>query len=318
MAPTSNAPTPETAHATPVIRTRGLSRWYGGKHRRRGIVEVDLEAPRGVVYGFIGPNGAGKTTTIRTLLGFLRPSAGEASVFGLDCWSESHRIKARVGYLPGDLRLYPWLTLERALEFVGRVRGMDLRDPGRTLAERLGLEPDLPARRMSRGNRQKLGLIMTLAPDPDLLVLDEPTSALDPLVQIATLDLLAERAERGRTVFLSSHSLSEVEQVCSRVAIVRGGRIIVDEAMDSLRARARRLVRLEFANEDDAKRHPPPDSFHGASRHGREWTFELDGHARDLIEWAAGRPVIDLSIGQPDLQTVFRRFYEEGGRVAPS
>ena len=213
-----------------IITTQALSRRYG---RRLGIESANLEIGAGEIFGFLGPNGAGKTTTIRLLLGFLRPTYGCASIIGLDCWQESPRIKREVGYLPGDLRLYPWLTAHRALKIIGLVRGVDLYAAGADLAERFQLELDLPVRKMSRGTRQKLGLVMALAHKPRLLILDEPTSGLDPLMQVELAKCLRELAAVGHTVFFSSHTLSEVEALCDRVAIVRKGRIIADETLDS-------------------------------------------------------------------------------------
>jgi ABC-2 type transport system ATP-binding protein len=215
-----------------IIETRDLCRGYG---RRVGITAVDLNVREGQIFGFLGPNGAGKTTTIRVLLGLLRPTSGVATVFGLDCWHRSHRIKQEVGYLPGDLRLYPWLTGEAALRMVGRIRGRDLMPAGRRLADRYQLEMSVQAKAMSRGMRQKLGLILALAHKPRLLILDEPTSGLDPLMRDELSGHLRELAAEGHTVFFSSHTLSEVEQLCDHIAIVRAGRIAADESLPKSR-----------------------------------------------------------------------------------
>ena len=195
-----------------AIETDDLTRRYGA---RRGIERVSLTVPDGSRFGFLGPNGAGKTTTIRVLLGFLKPTAGQARVFGRDVWRESALIKSDVGYLPGDLRLYPWLSGELALRIFGGVRGRDLMRAGRELAERFALDLRVKVRNMSRGMRQKLGLILALAPRPKLLILDEPTASLDPLMQETLRAHLRELAARGHTVFFSSHTLSEVEQLCA-------------------------------------------------------------------------------------------------------
>src|SRR5262249_26093722 len=175
-----------------------LTRRYG---RRRGVERVSLTVPEGVLFGFLGPNGAGKTTTIRVLLGFLRPSSGAARIFGRDCWRESKAIKRDVGYLPGDLRLPPWMTGASALSIFGAVRGQVLTRAGRELAERFDLDLSVKVREMSRGMRQKLGLILALAHEPRLLVLDEPTSALDPLMQQTLHELLRQLAATGHTIF---------------------------------------------------------------------------------------------------------------------
>jgi ABC-2 type transport system ATP-binding protein len=290
-----------------IIKTEQLSRRYG---RRVGIDAVHLDIGEGEIFGFLGPNGAGKTTTIRLLLGFLRPTAGRATICGLDCWRQSPRIKRDVGYLPGDLRLYPWITGRMALKIIGRVRGVDLRTDGAELAERFRLEMDLPVRKMSRGMRQKLGLIMALVHKPRLLILDEPTSGLDPLMQIELADCLRQLASSGHTVFFSSHTLSEVETLCRRVAIVRQGRIIADQTLESLRLRAGRMVELVFIDGETAAGVELPGFLKLHRQDGRRCYCELEGPAPPLVGWAAGQALEDISISRPDLENVFRKFYE--------
>ncbi|MCZ6598801.1 MAG: ABC transporter ATP-binding protein, partial [Planctomycetota bacterium] len=280
--------------APTAIRATALSHYYG---RRVGVDSIDLELALGTVFGFLGPNGSGKTTTIRLLLGFLRPSGGSAEVFGLDCWRDSHRIKREVGYLPSDLRLYSWMTGESALRVVGRIRGRDLSAAGRAIAERFELEMDVSVRAMSRGMRQKLGIVLALAHDPQLLVLDEPTSGLDPLMQDELARTLRGLAERGRAVFLSSHTLSEVETVCDRVAIVRRGRIVADETLEALRGRARRSVTIDFRDAESAARATPPAMLAVRERSAARWTGELDGRIPEFIAWLAAQPVEDLVLG---------------------
>ncbi len=296
-----------------VISTENLSKRYG---RRMGLDSAELNVGEGEIFGFLGANGAGKTTAIRLLLGFLRPSHGNASIFGLDCWRHSARIKRDVGYLPGDLRLYPWLTCQRALRIVGRVRGVDLLANGAELAKRFQLEMDLRVRRMSRGTRQKLGLIMALAHKPRLLVLDEPTSGLDPVMQGVLANHLRELAAAGHTVFFSSHTLREVETLCDRVAVVRHGRVIADETLDSLRGRARRTVELVYADETAADGAVLPGFLQVQRRDGRKLVCELDGPATPLVRWAAGQPLADMTISPPDLETLFRKFYDVSLDVA--
>jgi ABC-2 type transport system ATP-binding protein len=271
---------------------------------------VDLEVPEGLIYGFIGPNGAGKTTTIRILLGFLKPNAGIAKVWAWDCWKDSRAIKRQVGYLPGDLRLYSWFTVERALQIVSRIRGMNLIQAGYELSERFDMPIDLPVHRMSKGMRQKLGLLLALVHEPRLLILDEPTSGLDPPMRIALADCLRERAARGHTVFFSSHTLSEVEQLCDRVAIVRAGEIVADEALTVLRERARRVVQLWFDTSNDAPRIEPPGFLRVQKREENYWECELDQDTAPLITWASQQPLRDITIGPPDLESLFRRYYE--------
>ena len=295
-----------------IVSTENLTKNYG---RRIGIRAVSLEILEGQIFGFLGPNGAGKTTMIRLLLGFLRPTAGKARIFGRDCWKESSGIKKDVGYLPGDLRLYPWLTGRTALGIVGRIRGMDLRRSGHELAARFSLEMNLPVHKMSRGMRQKLGLILALAHQPRLLILDEPTSGLDPIMQQRLAESLRESAAQGHTVFFSSHTLSEVEQLCDRVAIVRDGEIVADESLETLRSQARRSVSLCFADAETANSISIPEFLNLTSRNGSEWHCELVGSSRQLIRWAGEQRLEDLMIGPPDLESLFHRYYQPAGEV---
>lgn len=289
-----------------VITTEQLTKRYG---RRIGIEGLNLSVPEGTLFGFLGPNGAGKTTTIRVLLGLLRPSAGGAHIFGLDCWRQTHRVKAEVGYLPGDLRLYPWLTCRSALRIFGDTRGRDVTAAGCDLAAEFGLDPDVRVTRMSRGMRQKLGLILALAHKPRLLILDEPTASLDPLMQHKLYQRLRNLASAGHTVFFSSHTLSEVEHLCDRVAIIREGRLVADETLGALRARARRVVTIRWQSTATPDQMKVPRFIEVHERMGREWHATLTGPAMELLRWGTGRPIEDLSIGQPDLSTLFQQYY---------
>ncbi len=303
----------DCGHHTPstmpnAIETQTLTRRYGS---RRGIDEVTLGVPAGSLYGFLGPNGAGKTTAIRVMLGFLRPTSGAARIHGLDCWRQSRRVKADVGYVPGDLRLYPWLNGRRALRLVGAARKKDLTRRGRDLAEMLDLDPGVTVRRMSRGMRQKLGLIMALAPEPRVLILDEPTSALDPLMQERLREHLRGLARAGHTVFFSSHTLGEVEQLCDRVAIVRDGRLVTEGTLEEMRRRAGHEVTSRWAGDASEPPEPPP-VLRVVRREGPTWVCDHHGPMAPLLAWLEGRAVEDLSISRPDLETLFRRFYEPG------
>ncbi len=289
----------------PVIEIANLTRRYG---RRRGIDDVTLSIGAGSLYGFLGPNGAGKTTTIRVLLGFLRASSGTARVLGLDCWRQSARVKREIGAIPGDLRLWGYLTGHSALRLFGRVRGVDLRTRGGALAEELELDLRVPVRKMSRGMRQKLGLILALAHDPKVLILDEPTTALDPLMQDRLRAILRRTAQAGRTVFFSSHTLSEVEDLCERVAIVREGRIVADSTLADLRRRAGHEVHVHWNGDAPAV----PAELAGLRAHGREWRGQLDGAVGPLLRCLGGREdVADVRIARPDLEDIFRRYYED-------
>ncbi len=291
-----------------VIVTEQLTKRYG---RRVGIQDLNLTVPEGAVFGFLGPNGSGKTTTIRVLLGLLRASEGRATVFGLDCWRDSHIIKAEVGYLPGELRLYPWFTCRKAIRIFGYARKRDLTRRGLELAADFDLDPDVRVSSMSRGMRQKLGLILALAHRPQLLVLDEPTASLDPLMQEKLRRHLRDLAAVGHTIFFSSHTLSEVEGLCDRVAILREGKLVADETLEALRTRAKRVVTIRWHSADRANETKPPEYLDLIERRDQHWQATLAGPVMELVRWCAGQPIDDLTIGQPDLASLFQEYYDE-------
>lgn len=290
-----------------AIETLELTKAYGS---RRGVDQVSLSVGAGEIFGFLGPNGAGKSTTIRLLLGFLRASSGTARIFNQDCWSESASIKQNIGYVAGDVRLYSWLTARRAFQIVGEVRGQNLLPEGLQLADRFHLEPDLPVRKMSRGNRQKIALVLALVHRPKLVVLDEPTSGLDPLMQDTLADCLQELASDGHTVFFSSHTLSEVESLCHRVAIVRDGAIVANENLITLKQQAPRTVLITYKASVNVTAELAPDFAQAATVTDNRLSFELVGPAAELTRWAATQPITDISIGQPNLETLFRQYYQ--------
>jgi ABC-2 type transport system ATP-binding protein len=229
-----------------VIETDGLTKLYG---RARGIEDVTLSVESGEVFGLLGPNGAGKTTAIRTLLDLLHPTSGSARIFGLDSQRDSVAIRARLGNLPGDFGYGKQACGRDALRLLARLRGIDGLGRAEALAKRFRANLDRPLGQLSRGNRQKVGLILACFHSPELLILDEPTSGLDPLMQEEFMALVGEERERGCTVVLSSHELDEVERVCDRVGIVRSGRLIAVERVADLLAMTQRrnLVEVEFA-----------------------------------------------------------------------
>ena len=290
-----------------VILTDALTKSYGA---RRGISRVSLSIEDGVIYGFLGPNGAGKSTTIRCLLGFLRAGSGSATILGKDCWSSSHEIKADLGYVAGDVRLYPWLTARKAFRIVGQIRGRDVTRNGNALSERFRLEPDLAVRKMSRGNRQKLALVLALAHRPRIVILDEPTSGLDPLIQDVLAECLREMSAEGSTVFFSSHTISEVENLCDRVAILRHGEIVVDERIARLKEQSPRTVALSM-QEGALDAIQWPDFVQVQRRFRNECELQIDGPAVEFARWAAAQPIDDLTIGPPSLEALFRDYYRD-------
>lgn len=294
-----------------VIQVHDLTKCYGA---RVGVCGLSFQVQHGTLFGFLGPNGSGKTSTIRMLLGLLRPSSGSATIFGLDVWKQSHRTKAEVGYVPGDVRLYPWLTGRNATAIVGRARGMDLLARGLELSEEFHLDPDVPVRKMSRGMKQKLGLLLALIHKPRLLIFDEPSSGLDPLMQETLFAHLRRCVADGGTVFFSSHTLSEVELLCDRVVILRDGRMVENETVQRLRERAGRTVELYWNVEASPDRTAVPPFLRltertASARGGICWRAELVGSSTELLRWCVGQPIADLSIGQPDLAALFRGYY---------
>ena len=227
-----------------VIETEKLTKSYGS---HRGIIDVNLVVQQGEVFGFLGPNGAGKTTTIRTLLDLIRPTSGTARVFGIESSADPVAIHRRIGYIPGEFALYDRLTGGQTIEYFGNLRGGV--DPAyrAALIERFELDPSRRFEEYSKGNKQKVGVIVALQHRPELLILDEPTSGLDPLVQQTFFATLRETVQTGATVFLSSHILSEVEKSADRVAIIRDGRIVKTDTIDGLRDLAHHQVELRFA-----------------------------------------------------------------------
>jgi len=226
-----------------VIETERLTKSYGS---HRGIIDVDLAVSEGEVFGFLGPNGAGKTTTIRTLLDLIRPTSGVARVFGIESSADPVAIHRRIGYIPGEFTLYDRLTGGQTIEYFANLRGGVDPAYGAELIARLDLDPSRRYKEYSKGNKQKVGIVIALQHRPDLLVLDEPTSGLDPLVQQSFFELVQLAKGAGRTVFLSSHILSEVEKTCGRVAIIREGRIVKTDTVDALRDLAHHQVELRF------------------------------------------------------------------------
>jgi ABC-2 type transport system ATP-binding protein len=293
-----------------MITTHALTVYYG---RHRGIDNLDMAVEPGEVYGFLGPNGAGKTTTLRVLLDIIRPTRGSATIFGLDCQKDGVEIRRRVGYLPGELNLYPQLRADQFLQMLASVRGgtVDRADID-NLCARLDLDPTRRMRTYSRGNKQKVGLVAAFMGKPELLLLDEPTSGLDPLVQQTVLDLVRQTRRDGRTVLLSSHVLSEVQAVCDRVGIIRDGRLVATERVEDLiQGRFHRLsLRFEQTPPDGAF---DRDGVREISRRDQTVTLEIRDGLGSVLANAARYGILDLETHQVSLEEVFMHYYGERG-----
>ncbi len=293
--------------AQPVIATHGLSKDYGSG---RGLFALDLEVRAGEVFGFLGPNGAGKSTTIRLLLDLIKPSSGSAQLLGLDSVSDSLAIRRRVGFLPGDLALYPKLTGRAVLGYFAELRGGVDRRVRDSLVERFEVDLDRPVHQLSTGNRQKLGLVQAFMHEPELLILDEPIAGLDPLVQQSFHALLGEVSAQGRTVFLSSHTLSEVERVTHRLAILREGRLVIVDSIHNLRKVAVQRLEIEFATPVDANEFRALTGVTEVTVRGQTVTVGFEGSADAVVKTAAAHEVLAIRPSDDDLEDIFLRYYQ--------
>jgi len=294
-----------------VIRCENLTKYYG---KNRGVEDLTFEVRPGQVYGFLGPNGAGKTTTIRCLLSMLRPTRGSAFLFDEEVGIDGRALRSRIGYVPGDVKLFEKQTGRWVLDYVSGLRG----GPGPAeseLCERLEFDPSRRVRELSKGNKQKLALVIALMHRPELLILDEPTSGLDPLNQQVVFDILEERVAEGATVFLSSHILPEVERVCERVAIIRDGHVVAEESVEDLLSKAIRTVHVTYAE-------PVPDEFVAGLRGVSSVERLGDSSLRATVSENIGevllgilaRPVTDITVEHASLEEVFLQYYGHGER----
>jgi ABC-2 type transport system ATP-binding protein len=293
-----------------VIRTRGLAKSYRGRAALHGI---DLDVPRNVVFGYLGPNGAGKTTTIRLLAGLLRPTAGTAEILGSDSVRDRERAQRHIGYLPGEFVAYPDLTGAQYLRFIGNLRGGMDWSVAEDIAKRLDLDLTARVGTLSHGNKQKVGIVQAFMHQPEVLILDEPTTGLDPLAQREFLGLIREARDQGRTVFLSSHILYEVEAVADMVGILRRGRLIVVETVDRLKARALRRIDLTFEGQPPLAALRAVPSVREASASGTTANLVVEGSTADLLEVAAPHRVAQVVTHEPDLEEIFMSYYGQGG-----
>jgi len=295
----------------PVIAAVGLSKDYG---TGRGLFGLDLEIGAGEIFGFLGPNGAGKSTTMRLLLDLIKPTSGSARVLGVDTGNGGVEIRRRVGFLPGDFVLYPKLTGRAVLDYLAQLRGGVDRAVRDSLVDRFDADLDRPIGQLSTGNRQKLGLIQAFMHEPELLILDEPIAGLDPLVQQSFHALLGEVSAQGRTVFLSSHTLSEVERVTHRLAILRQGRLVIVDTLENLRGVAARRLEIEFGDQVDAVEFRALPGVREAAVSGRTLTVTFEGSADAVIKAAAAHEVRAIRPREDDLEDIFLRYYREAPR----
>ena len=299
--------------AQPVIQAENLRKDYGRTH---ALVDLDLRVDAGQVFGFLGPNGAGKTTTIRILMDLIRPTGGTVRVLGLDCRHDGVALRRRIGYLPGDFLVDGRQSARELLTYLGNLRGGVPAARIAGLADRLDLDLRPPIRTLSRGNRQKVGLVQAFMHSPELLVLDEPTSGLDPFLQQEFTAMAREVAAEGRTVFMSSHVMSEVQKAADRVGIIRQGVLVAVEQVSSLLESAERRVEIVFDAAVDPAAFAGLEGVRDLQVDGRVLRCRLEGRADALVKAAARHPVVNLTSVEPDLEEVFFTRYLAGERAA--
>lgn len=290
-----------------IIETHSLTKYYG---KSRGIIDVDLEINEGEIFGFIGPNGAGKSTAIRTLLGLIRPTSGNGSIFGLDIVKDTKTIKKNIGFLPSEVNYYNKMHVRELLEYSARFYEVECYDRIKNLTEVFSLDLERKFIDLSRGNKKKVAILQSLIHKPRLLILDEPTTGLDPLMQAKFFRILKEENEKGVTIFFSSHTLSEVQKMCKRVGIIKEGRILKVEDIEGLRKKQLRKIQLELGSADsggpvicDGIISSQPN-IHGLS-------FMFSGKMNKLLQVLRERDVVDLIIEEPTLEEIFLHYYED-------
>ncbi len=297
----------------PAIVIENLAKSYGHVQAVRGI---SMSIERGEIFGFLGPNGAGKTTTIRCMLDVIRPSSGAIRVLGLDAQNDTHALHQHIGYLPGDVRLPGRMTGKQVINYFANLQG---REPVllNHLIERFDVEMKRPLKGYSKGMRQKISVVLAFMCDPDVLILDEPTSGLDPLLQKVFNEFLLEEQARGKTIFMSSHIMSDVEKVCQRVAVIRNGEIVTLEEVEALRKKAGQHVIVEFGDavaEQELERIPGVSAL---TKTNGTYHFNISGSMDLLIKALGQHEVIRLTSQEAPLEEVFLKFYEEPEKTAP-
>lgn len=289
------------------MTVENLTRDYGNG---KGVFNLSFSIAEGEIFGFLGPNGAGKTTTIRHLTGFLRPQSGSCSICGYDCRKESKIIQARLGYIPGEISFFDDMTGDAFLQFIKKYRGLRYPDRSRELLERFDLDPKGKIRKMSKGMKQKIGIVAAFMHDPEILILDEPTSGLDPLMQNRFITLLEEERKKGKTILLSSHIFEEVERTCHRVAIIRAGHLVAADSVASLKASQTKKFILTFSSERESERFASAAS-NNLQRNGNRIEIAVHRNFKEFLKMLSQYDITDLSEVNQSLEEIFMQYYGE-------
>lgn len=290
-----------------IIEIKNVTKDYG---QGKGIFDVNITVKKGEVFGFLGPNGAGKTTTIRNLMGFIRPDKGSCSIAGMDCYKDAAKIQDNMGYLAGEIAFLDDLTGKQMMDFIASMKGIKDKSKMIELMERFELDPKGKIKKMSKGMKQKIGIICAFMSDPDIIILDEPTSGLDPLMQNRFIDLILVEKNKGKTIFMSSHIFEEVERTCDRTAIIKDGKIAAIENIESLKAKKRKFYTLEFESENELLRFKAENpSIKIIQVLGKNVTVAVQGDIVKFISTVTKYKVKDLDVKRETLEEIFLHFY---------
>ncbi|MCF8011931.1 MAG: ABC transporter ATP-binding protein [Clostridiales bacterium] len=291
-----------------AIETDNLTKYYG---KNRGIIDINLKVNEGEIFGFIGPNGAGKSTTIRTLLNFIHPTSGSASILGKDCFTSSKEIKYDVGYLPSETNYYDFMTVRELLNYSAKFYGRRFKGRIRKLADFFELDLKRKMFQLSLGNKKKVAVVQSMLHGPALLIMDEPTSSLDPLMQHQLFDLLKEENQKGTTIFFSSHVLSQVQEFCQKVAIIKDGQIIHAGSIEELRENQLKRIKIKFNSPEEASDFDI-EGIIETRKNENNLEILYSGQVQDLIDQLAGKDLNNLLIEDPSLEEIFMHYYEKG------
>lgn len=288
-----------------VIDIQNITKDYGAN---KGVFEVSFGVNQGEIMGFLGPNGSGKTTTIRQLMGFVRPDSGSARINGWDCFEKAAKIQGKLGYLPGEIAFIDDMSGEDFIHFIGKMKKVKDFSYAKQLGQRLELDDRGKIKKMSKGMKQKIGIVCAFMADPDILILDEPGSGLDPLMQEVFADLILEQKKRGKTVLMSSHDFAQVERTCDRAAIIKQGRMVAVEDVSELRDRGHKVFVVRFASKEDAVRFAGENGYPSRRKAGT-LTLEVNKNVDEFIKKLGAYSIVNLDVQAPSLEQLFMHYY---------